>query len=198
MATIDWLTNLNNQTVLTPRSHLVEAIEFLGSRSGKKVAVDIACGTGRDTLYLLENGYQVYAFDNDIPRLETLSQHPLTGDNPDLDIQISSFAEYEFPRANLINASACLFFSTETDFNILWNNIQNSLCHDGIFCGHFLGNETLEENEQLPILTHSQRELEHLLNEYYIISWKKKQEYSAHLTGKKRLWLIHTIIAMKK
>ncbi|MGF1684530.1 class I SAM-dependent methyltransferase [Photobacterium minamisatsumaniensis] len=198
MATIDWLANLNNQTILIPRSHLVEAIEFLGSNANKKVAVDCACGAGRDTLYLLENGYDVYAFDNDIPRLEALSAHPLTSDNPNLNIQISSFADFEFPRAHLINASACLFFSTETDFNILWENIQDSLSVDGIFCGHFLGSETLQENEQLPILTHSQREIEHLLSGFYIISWKKKQEYSAHLTGKKRLWLVHTIIAMKK
>ncbi|MGR2769794.1 class I SAM-dependent methyltransferase [Photobacterium sp. GSS17] len=198
MATIDWLTNLNNQTLLTPRSHLVEALEFIGGNGDGQVAVDCGCGSGRDTVYLLEKGYRVFAFDNDIPRLETLSEHPLTGANPNLDIQISSFAEYRFPKAHLINASACLFFSTQADFDILWRNICKSLHKDGIFCGHFLGSDTLEENEKLPILTHSTKELERLLSDFYIISWKKKQEYSANLTGKRRLWLVHTIIAMKK
>ncbi|GAL04210.1 SAM-dependent methyltransferase [Photobacterium aphoticum] len=149
-------------------------------------------------LYLLEQGYRVYAFDNDMPRLNTLSEHPLLGANPNLDIQISSFADYHFPKAHLINASACLFFCTPRDFTTLWGRIEYSLETNGIFCGHFLGKETLEADEQLPILTHSQAELEHLLSPFYIISWKKKQEYSANLTGAKRLWLVHTIIAMKK
>ena len=198
MATVDWLSNLNNQTILTPRSHLIEAHEYIGEHGERKVAVDCACGNGRDTLYLLEQGYHVYAFDNDRPRLKALSEHPLLGANPRLDIQISSFADYEFPRANLINASACLFFCTPHDFNTLWTNISTSLKKSGIFCGHFLGKEALEPNESLPILTHSQFELEQLFADFYIISWKKKQESSANLTGKKRLWLIHTIIAMKK
>ncbi|MGF1725584.1 class I SAM-dependent methyltransferase [Photobacterium nomapromontoriensis] len=198
MATADWLTHLNSLTMLCPRSHLIEAHEFLGDSIENKVAVDCACGTGRDTLYLLEKGYKVYAFDNDLPRLDILAQHPLTGSNPNLDIQISSFAEYQFPKSHLINASACLFFCTPTDFSILWRNIHQYLENNGIFCGHFLGNDTLEENEKLPILTHSQRELEQLFSDFYIISWKKKQEYSSNLTGKKRLWLIHTIIALKK
>ena len=198
MATADWLTHFNNQPVLTPRSHLVEAHAFLGEDLEHRIAVDCACGTGRDTLYLLEQGYRVFAFDNDVPRLNLLSEHPLLGANPNLDIQISSFAEYQFPKAHLINASACLFFCTPHDFKTLWTRIEHSLQINGIFCGHFLGAETLEPQESLPILTHSQAELEHLLAPFYIISWKKKQEYSANLTGKKRLWLVHTIIAMKK
>ncbi|KLV06998.1 hypothetical protein ABT56_07580 [Photobacterium aquae] len=198
MATVDWLSHLNNHTLLAPRSHLIEAHEFLGGSGEGKVAVDCACGSGRDTLYLLEKGYHVYAFDNDVTRLESLCEHPLSGANSRLVLSVSAFADFVFPRAHLINASACLFFTTPTDFAVLWQNVYKSLYKDSIFCGHFLGSETLEPGEKLPILTHSQQQLEQLFSQYYIISWKKKQEFSANLTGKKRLWLVHTIIAIKK
>ena len=49
MATVDWLSNLSNQTILNPRSHLVEAHEYIGEHGERKVAVDCACGNGRDT-----------------------------------------------------------------------------------------------------------------------------------------------------
>lgn len=198
MATVDWQSYLSNPKLLLPRAHIIEAHQFLGNMTTNRIAVDCGCGTGRDTLYLLEKGYQVYAFDSDIKCLETLSEHPLAAANPNLDVQVCSFADYAFPRANLINASACLFFCRREEFYLLWSKIKQSLYNGGVFCGHFLGAVDLDDNETLPVLTHTKKELEQLLSSFYIVSWQEKHEYSAQLTGKKRAWLVHTIIAMKK
>lgn len=200
MAISNWQRYINTQALLPPRPHVVDAHLFLGDNGRNKVAVDIACGTGRDTLYLLDKGYQVYAFDKDIGSLERLSTHPLACSNPSLDLQLSVFEEYSFPKANMINASACLFFCEPNEFSILWHNIDTALDVNGIFCGHFLGTNSVNVNTHTdkPILTHSQEDIETLLKEYYIISWKVKKEYSAQLTGKKQRWLVNTLIAMKK
>jgi tellurite methyltransferase len=200
MAISDWQRYISTQALLPPRPHVVDAHLFLGNNGRNKVAVDIACGTGRDTLYLLEKGYQVYAFDKDISSLERLSTHPLACSNPSLDLQLSLFEEYPFPKANMINASACLFFCKQNEFSILWHNINKALDVNGIFCGHFLGTNTInvDTHADQPILTHSQEDIETLLKKYYIISWKVKKESSAQLTGKKQRWLVNTLIAMKK
>lgn len=198
MATVDWLDYLSNQKLLPPRAHLIEAHQFLGNITKGRVAVDCGCGTGRDTLYLLEQDYRVYAFDIDMKSLETLSEHPLAASNPSLDVQLSSFADYSFPRAHLINASACLFFCSSNEFYQLWPKIVESLCSGGVFCGHFLGIDESSNNENLPVLIHSKSELEQLFSSFYIVSWKERYEYSAQLTGEKRAWLVHTVIAMKK
>lgn len=198
MAIIDWLHYLNAKTLLPPRSHVIDAHQFLGGNSHHQVAVDCGCGTGRDTLYLLEKGYQVYAFDKDLQSLEKLAQHPLATSSPKLDVKLSTFDEYPFPKAHLINASACLFYSSRNEFTILWQNINDTLLNNGIFCGHFLGSDELNNNENANILTHDKDELERLLTSFYIISWKEKRELSAQLTGNPRYWHVHTIIAMKK
>ncbi|UXI04388.1 class I SAM-dependent methyltransferase [Photobacterium sp. TY1-4] len=198
MATVDWLNCLNNPKLLPPRSHLMEAHQFLGHFANDRVAVDCGCGTGRDTLFLIEQGYQVYAFDIDLNSLQVLSEHPLAAAAPQLDVQQSSFAEYRFPRAHLINASACLFFNSREEFRQLWPKIEQNLYSGGIFCGHFLGEDEQDSNEKLPVLTLTRPELEQLFTNFYMVSWKEKREYSAQLTGKKRAWLVHTVIAMKR
>ncbi|MGF1878502.1 class I SAM-dependent methyltransferase [Photobacterium frigidiphilum] len=200
MAISDWRRYISTLVLLPPRPHVVDAHLFLGDNGRNKVAVDIACGTGRDTLYLLEKGYQVYAFDKDIGSLKHLSTHPLACSNPSLDLQLSLFEEYPFPKANMINASACLFFCKPNEFSILWHNIDAALDVNGIFCGHFLGtnNTDVDTHTDQQILTHSHEDIETLLKKYYIISWKVKKEYSAQLTNKKQRWLVNTLIAMKK
>ncbi|WP_299018043.1 trans-aconitate 2-methyltransferase [uncultured Photobacterium sp.] len=198
MATVDWLNYLNNQKVFAPRAHIIEAHHFLGNMTQRRIAVDCGCGTGRDTIYLLEKNYQVYAFDNDMRSLEALVNHPLAAATPKLDVQICNFSEFTFPRSHLINASACLFFCPKHEFNPLWKNIEKSLYSGGVFCGHFISVINRNIDEKLPVLTHSKYELEQLFNSFYIVSWKEKQEFSAQLTGEKRAWLVHTIIAMKK
>jgi len=198
MAIVDWLNYLSNPKLLLPRAHIIEAHQFLGNMTKGRTAVDCGCGTGRDTLFLIEKDYQVYAFDIDIKSLEALTEHPLATAAPNLDVQISSFADYSFPRTNLINASACLFFCDREEFHQLWPKIEQSLFSGGVFCGHFIGNADIDNKNSLPVLTHTKSELEQLFSSYYIVSWKEKQEYSAQITGKKRAWLVHTIIAMKK
>lgn len=198
MATVDWQSYLSNPKLLLPRSHIIEAHQFLGNMAKGRIAVDCGCGTGRDTLYLLEKHYQVYAFDIDLKSLEALSEHPLAAANPNLDVQVCSFDDYQFPRANLINASACLFFCQRDEFYRLWTKIERSLFSGGVFCGHFLGTLDSDPNEPLPVLTHSPKELEQLLSSFYVVSWQEKQEVSAQLTGQKRVWLVYTVIAMKK
>ena len=48
--------------------------QFLTSVQGSK-ALDIACGTGRNTLYLAQNGFEVDALDISAVALQELTQH---------------------------------------------------------------------------------------------------------------------------
>ncbi|MGF1833262.1 methyltransferase domain-containing protein [Photobacterium sanguinicancri] len=198
MATVDWLSYLNTQSLLPPRSHVVEANQFLGERQSMNIAVDCGCGAGRDALYLLEQGFQVYAFDKDLPTIEKLAQHSLAASNPMLDVKISSFGEYHFPRSHLVNASACLFYSEPNEFAIFWKNMVKSLFSGGIFCGHFIGKDDIGFDEKLPILTHTKEEIEDLLEGFYVIAWQEKRERSSQLTGEQRYWTVYTVTALKK
>ncbi|UIP29657.1 MULTISPECIES: class I SAM-dependent methyltransferase [Photobacterium] len=198
MATIDWQTYLFPSALQAPRTHLVEAHQLLGERLRGKVAVDCGCGHGRDTFYLLEQHYRVYAFDSNLESLRQLSTHPLAASNPLLDLQHCSFSEYRFPKAHLVNASASLFFCPRTDFYGVWQKIVQCLNPGGIFCGHFLGMNDDDSDFSDKVMTHSKPELERLFSQFYVVSWQQRHEVSSRLTGEKRQWHIHTLIAMKK
>ncbi|MCM0148639.1 class I SAM-dependent methyltransferase [Photobacterium galatheae] len=198
MATIDWQTYLSPSALQPPRTHLIEAHQLLGDQLRGKVAVDCGCGRGRDTFFLLENQYRVYAFDNHLESLRQLSTHPLAASNPLLDLQHCSFSEYRFPKAHLVNASASLFFCPRQDFYAVWQKIVQCLYPGGLFCGHFLGMNGDETDYSEQVMTLSRQELERLFSQFYVVSWQQRHEVSSRLTGTKHQWHIHTFIAMKK
>jgi SAM-dependent methyltransferase len=46
-----------------PSPFLVEALERIGPQSGERRAMDVACGSGRDAVYLALAGWNVHAID---------------------------------------------------------------------------------------------------------------------------------------
>ncbi|HIP61643.1 MAG TPA: methyltransferase domain-containing protein [Sulfurovum sp.] len=64
----------DNPRLLESREASVIVQRFSKLASGKK-ALDIACGTGRNTLYLAQNGFEIDALDISAVALQELSQH---------------------------------------------------------------------------------------------------------------------------
>ena len=64
----------DNPRLLESREASIIVQRFSGLVSGKK-ALDVACGTGRNTLYLAQNGFEVDALDISAVALQELSQH---------------------------------------------------------------------------------------------------------------------------
>ncbi len=63
-----------NHTLLGFREASPLLQQFLSSAGGAK-ALDVACGTGRNTLYLAQNGFEVDALDISAVALQELTQH---------------------------------------------------------------------------------------------------------------------------
>ena len=63
-----------NPRLLESREASIIVQRFSKLASGKK-ALDIACGTGRNTLYLAQNGFEIDALDISAVALQELSQH---------------------------------------------------------------------------------------------------------------------------
>ena len=63
-----------NHTLLGFREASPLLRQFLFSAGGTK-ALDVACGTGRNTLYLAQNGFEVDALDISAVALQELTQH---------------------------------------------------------------------------------------------------------------------------
>ncbi len=76
---------------------LVQAVSLL---SQKKDALDLGCGAGRDTRFLLEQGFTVTAVDNDPHAIALLADLPQNC----LRVLHFSFEAFDFETYELVNA----------------------------------------------------------------------------------------------
>ena len=124
-----------------PRETLLDALarrEAEGVEPG--LAVDLGCGTGRDTLELLRRGWRVVAIDAEPRAIVTLRAEPVAqAAGEALDAVLASFVDAEWPSADLVNASFSLPFCAPDGFAGTWRRIRDSLRPGGRFAGNLFG-----------------------------------------------------------
>ena len=86
-----------------PSEGLVKAVSLLG-HTGE--ALDLGCGAGRDTRYLLAQGFQVTAVDREATALAVLAEQS----TPHLYLVQSAFEDFPFAHYDLVNAHFALPF----------------------------------------------------------------------------------------
>lgn len=79
-----------------------------------KIAIDCGCGIGRDSDYLLRNGFEVHAFDVEQRAIDTCYKR-FEGLEGFLGA-ISSFADFLYPKASIVLAHSSLFFARNQAF----------------------------------------------------------------------------------
>ncbi|OMH39216.1 hypothetical protein BGP75_05380 [Motiliproteus sp. MSK22-1] len=178
--------------------HLRLALGLLDD-SLEKVAVDCGCGTGRDTLYLLGEGFVVHAFDRNSKALEQLRHSTASAGQTSLISSQQSFEQFEFPRAGLINASACLYFCSPSAFDQFWSRLVKSLLPGGIFSGHLMGaNDSWINSKRPPLTWHRESDLAQMFTGFDILHWDEYDGEGETAIGQKKHWHTYRIVARKK
>lgn len=121
-----------------PRSLLLRACDLLGAGGGR-TAVDLGCGSGTDTLALLERGWAVTAVDRDEAGLGLLRKRVPEESAGQLTITCGGFADVELPTAALVHAGFSLPFCAPDDFAVVWKGIREALQPGGVFAGQLFG-----------------------------------------------------------
>lgn len=97
-------------------------------------AIDLGCGTGRDTVSLIKNGWSVTAIDreNTIDIIESkLNNEELEN----LKFICQSFENIKkLEKSDLIVANFSIPFCDKNSFNKLWSSIVDSINYGRIFC----------------------------------------------------------------
>ncbi len=156
-----------------PRETLLLALDLFeregGAAGGERLAVDLGCGQGRDTLELLRRGWRVLAIDAEreaIERLRARSELD-SGAAARLETRMSSFEEADWRRADLVNSSFALPFCPPAHFPALWERIASSLRRGGRFSGQLFGDR--DGWAQEPALSFQRRaEVEDLLRVFQL------------------------------
>lgn len=169
---------------------LIRAVALSG-KSGD--ALDLGCGAGRDTRYLLAQGFLVTAVDREAASLALLTNSPSEHLRP----VKSSFEDFSFEHYDLVNAHFALPFTNKKHFSGVFARLKASLKPGGIFVGQFFGvNDTWNiPDTTMTFLTREQtlKELEGL----EILELEEEDQDGATANGTPKHWHVYHIIARK-
>jgi tellurite methyltransferase len=138
----DWSAYYRAVAGRPPRDTLLKALDRFDlekSTKSSRFAVDLGCGDGRDTVELLNRGWQVLAIDGNEEAIAKLYDRKDI-DSTWLETQVMQFEAITLPNSiDLINSSFALPFCLPENFPSLWNKIMTSLRIGGRFCGQLFG-----------------------------------------------------------
>ena len=185
----DW-TNYQNETYGDDVCKLL--IEFLDNYKIDN-AIDLGCGSGNKTVYMIKNGIKVLAIDRQLNQdfiLNRLSDN----EKKMISFKESSFEDVELPKTKLLTAFFSIPFCNPNNFDELWTKIYNSIEDNGYFVGQLFGDRDAW-NVVESINTFSIDKVKEYLKNYNIIKLEEI-EYVRESDNKK--WHFYDIIAQKK
>jgi SAM-dependent methyltransferase len=169
---------------------LMRAVDLVPQRGS---ALDLGPGAGRDTRYLLAQGFQVTAVDaspHAVSALESL-------DAENLRVVQSAFEDFAFATYDLINAQYSLPFVAPDRFDGLFARVKRALAFGGVFTGQFFGPRDQWHTEGRPMTFLSREQAEALLRDLECVEFSE-EEIDGHLAdGSPKHWHTFHVIARK-
>lgn len=155
-------------------------------------AIDLGCGAGNDTEFLISKGFEVTAIDNNEQVKSILESRNLNSEK--LKIILGDFSKIELPKADLVNANFSMHYVKENFDEFIVNLLQNVINPKGVFIGNFLG----KEDEWKETFTTVEKEkLLDYFNGYNILYFSEEKYYQDTARKKNKYWHVYTIIAQK-
>lgn len=185
-----------------PHRVLRKAIELhaLENCSGK-MALDLGCGGGRDSLFLLKMGWQVVAMDKSASAIETLRKSATDICREDkIEFVHKSFENVTGPvgQFDLIQAGVSVPFCHPDNFSKFWESaVVNSLVSGGRFAGHFFGDKDDWAYKQDMVFV-DQFELNEMFRDFDLEFFKESETDKADVHGQNKHWHIFELVARKK
>ena len=120
--------------------NLISADQALASRAIPSLAVDLGCGTGKDTAELLRQNWRVLAIDFSQEGVDALLKRPEATTYKDhLETRVSGFGDTTWSSATLVAALLSLPYGPADTFDAVWQTVVSSLVPGGYFAGQLFG-----------------------------------------------------------
>lgn len=182
-----------------PRETLLlalNAFEAEGPGGRTRFAVDLGCGTGRDTVELLRRGWRVLAIDAEPEAIARLRARADLPPGARLDTRLARFEATRWPEADLVNASFALPFCPPAAFAVVWWQVLRSLRPGGRFAGQLLGDR--DDWAREPGITHVREEEVEALLAGLDVEWLWEEETdSVTPRGRAKHWHVFHVVARR-
>lgn len=185
--------NFLNATRDSVQHPIVEKAVALFGRRGE--ALDLGCGAGRDTRYLLSQGWRVTAVDREDGAMDILARFPQENLRA-VQSSIEGF-EYEPEGYDLVSAQFALPFVPRGRFKDAFTRVKASIKPDGIFTGQFFGvhDEWNTPDTDMTFLT--RQEVDELLSDFIVLELTEEDRMGSTATGGEKHWHVFHILARK-
>lgn len=190
MTTHDWGPFYSLTKDSEPWPLLVRAAS-LAVKGGR--ALDLGAGAGRDTRYLLRQGFDVTAVDADPRSVALLSALP----SDHLRVVESSFEDFDFATYDLISSQFALPFTPRDRFTDVLARLKAALAPGGVFAGQFFGvhDEWNTSGSNTTFLTRA--EAETLLSDLETIEFREEDAPGHVADGSPKHWHVFHILARR-
>jgi membrane dipeptidase len=175
-----------------PRETLLDALRRFDTPG---LAVDLGCGTGRDTLELLRAGWNVIAIDGEQEAIDRV-RGAVGGDGGRLTTEVARIEDARWPTCDLVNASFVLPFVRPDRFDEVWRRIAESLRPGGRFSGQVFGDH--DEWAGTGIVVRTRAEVESLLEPYEVERLDEIDEVGSTVLGPTKHWHVFHVVARKR
>ena len=172
--------------------------KFIGMKTRPGNAVDLGCGAGRDTIFLIKNGWSVLAIDRE--NTEEIIMNQLN----DKEIKRFKFSKQNFEnlqlqRADLVVANFSIPFCNKDSFHEFWEKIVVSIEKGGYFVGNFFGVKDSWAKLKKEMTFLSKEQTLELFNDLFeILEFEEIEEDGKTGLGKIKHWHIFNVMAKKK
>lgn len=191
----DWASYYAKTGARPPRETLLFALDRFGE-TPPGVAVDLGCGSGRDTIELLRRGWRVLAVDAEPAAIDGLRARPDLPADARLETTVARFEDVVPPPADLINASFALPLCSPDKFRVMWERIRKALGPGGRLSCQLYGPRDSWAGD--PTITHLSRdEVEALLAGFEVEHFREEEDDSTTPRGTPKHWHIFHIVARK-
>ena len=154
-------------------------------------AIDLGCGVGNDTEFLISKGFKVTAVDSQEEVKEIFENKNL--DKEKLDLIIGDFSQIELPKADLIFANMSLFF-VKDNFELFLKSLLEKVNKNGFFVANFLGKEDEWKDKRTTI---EKDELLYYFKDFEVNYFSEEKYYKDTALGINKFWHVYTIMAKK-
>jgi len=121
------------------------------------VAIDLGCGEGYDSIYLIKNNWNVIAIDLFVEVIKKLTKKLDVNFKDNLTIKRQEFENLDIPKADLILANYSISYCKKEKFNLLINKIIESIKLNGRFAGIIYGEDDYRKDfEYMSFMTKEQ------------------------------------------
>ncbi len=155
-------------------------------------AVDLGCGAGNETVYMLKKGVKVTAIDRQLNR-EYILDRINEEQKKNVSFIESDFINVEIPSTQLVAAFFSIPFCEPDYFDTLWKKIYDAIEPNGYFVGQLFGDRD-GWKDKVDINTFEIEKAKEYL-EIYDVLYFKEIEYVRERDNKK--WHFYNIIAQK-